>query len=288
MISQMTGAFIRAILVGLLIAAPSLVLPNITADTAQVVALIAIFAAGLTLFEYASNYPSLVEFRDAPPFNRVRFLSLLITVFILTIICRGQTEPSSLTIFAEAVGHVIGNAIDFPYSPVRLVLLSMPAEVSIEHLELVRAAAGIAYLVSLLSLAVFVILLRVWGWPVRSGAFNVWVNLPTFDPTTGGDVVDRLNRDARMNVALGFLLPFIMPAVAKVAASVFSPIALEAPQTLIWTMAAWAFLPSSLFMRGIAMARIASMIEDKRRRHLEADAHKADARRGYEEEFMAA
>ena len=27
------------------------------------------------------------------------------------------------------------------------------------------------------------------------GSFNVWINLPTFDPTTGGDVVERLERD---------------------------------------------------------------------------------------------
>jgi hypothetical protein len=37
------------------------------------------------------------------------------------------------------------------------------------------------------------------------------------------------------------------------------------PQTLIWTMAAWSFLPASLFMRGIAMGRIADMIREKRR-----------------------
>lgn len=38
------------------------------------------------------------------------------------------------------------------------------------------------------------------------------------------------------------------------------------PQTLTWMIAAWAFLPASLFMRGIAMGRIATMIRDKRRR----------------------
>ncbi|WP_327793743.1 hypothetical protein [Harenicola maris] len=252
-----------------MISTPSLLLPSIGPDTAQVVALLALFAAGLTLFEYASNYPSLVEFRDAPPFNRVRFLSLFLTVFLLTILCRGMTEVSSLTIFVQAIGNLIGDAIDFPYSPVRLVLVALPESVSAAHLELVRAAAGIAYLTSLLSLAIFVILLRVWGWPVRSGVFNVWVNLPTFDPTVGGDVVERLNRDARLNICLGFLLPFLMPAVAKAAAMVFNPVALEAHQTLIWTMATWAFLPSSLFMRGIAMGRIASMIEEKRRRTAE-------------------
>jgi len=38
------------------------------------------------------------------------------------------------------------------------------------------------------------------------------------------------------------------------------------PQTLIWTMSAWSFLPASMIMRGVAMMRIAGLIEDKRRR----------------------
>ncbi|WP_239479858.1 hypothetical protein [Actibacterium sp. 188UL27-1] len=256
----------RAGLVALLIATPSLLLPKVSPDTTQVVALIALFAAALIFIEYVSSYPSLIEFRDAPPFNRVRFLCLFFTVFLLSVIMRGQEAPSGLTMLTHAVGTLIGNAIDFPYSPVRLVVLGM-ADVSDPHsVDVIRTAAGISYLTSLLSLAIFALLLRLFGWPSRTGAFNVWINLPTFDPTTGGDVVSRLNRDARVNIALGFLLPFLIPAVAQAAGSLFGPSLADAPQTLVWTMAAWAFLPASLFMRGIAMGRIATMIEDKRKR----------------------
>ena len=174
-------------------------------------------------------------------------------------------EPTSLTIFVEAVGALIGHVMDFPYSPVRLVVLMMPPGTGVEHIALVRSLAGIAYLTSLLTLAVFLIILRLQGWPSRTGSFNVWINLPTFDPTAGGDVVDRLQRDARFNIALGFLLPFLTPPVIKAASTTFASVSLDNPQTLIWTVAAWAFLPASLFMRGIAMGRIASMIESKRR-----------------------
>ena len=90
----------------------------------------ALFGAILTLVEYGSNYPSLVEFRDAPPFNRIRFFSLFITVFLLSVLCLGQFEPTTLTMFVEAVGRLIGHAIDFPYSPVRLVLVSLPESAS--------------------------------------------------------------------------------------------------------------------------------------------------------------
>ncbi|MEL6517855.1 MAG: hypothetical protein AAFR34_04960 [Pseudomonadota bacterium] len=270
MISRLAGAALRAILVVALIAMPSLMLPGVSADAAQIVALVAIFAAALTFFEYVSTYPGLVEFRDAPPFNRIRFGSLFITVFLLTMIARGEHDPTPLSYFFEAVGALIGQVIDFPYSPVRLVVLMLPEDTGMEHLATVRTAAGISYLVSLLTLAVFLIALRFKGWPNRTGKFNVWVNLPTFDPTAGGDVVERLERDARINIALGFLLPFLTPAVIKAASSLFGSVALDNPQTLIWTVAAWAFLPGSLFMRGIAMGRIAGMIEDKRRQNMAA------------------
>ena len=267
MISQITGAFVRALLVMVLIATPSLMLPSVTSDTTQIVALVALFAAALTFFEYASTYPGLVEFRDAPPFNRVRFLSLFVTVLLLSTIVRGQSEPTTLTNFIGALGNKLGGVIDVPYSPVRLVVLMLPEDMSLRHLILVRSTAGLSYLISLSTIIVFVITMRILGWPSRMGSFNVWINLPTFDPTTGGDVVERLERDARFNIALGFLLPFLIPAAVKVAAIAFQPVTLESPQTLIWTMTAWAFLPASLLMRGIAMGRIAGMIAEKRRQN---------------------
>ncbi len=269
-IHRISGALVRAVLIIVLLATPSLLLPGSGTDSTQVVAFMGLFAGALTFFEYASAYPGLIEFRYAPPFNRIRYLSLMLTVLLLTEICVGQTSVTPLTILVRAIGDVIGRAIDVPYSPVRLVLLMLPDNVSGEHLLLVRMAAGMAYLISLVTLSVFVILLRVFGWPSNNGAFNVWVNLPTFDPTVGGDVVARLERDARFNIALGFLLPFLLPAVVKAAANSFQPITLESPQTLIWIISAWAFLPASLFMRGIAMGRIADMIREKRRQNREA------------------
>lgn len=264
-ISRLTGAFVRAMLIVVLVATPALLLSGMNPDSIQIVSLVAIFGGFLTFVEYYSVYPSLVEFRDAPPFNRVRYVSLFLTVFMLSVVFRGQTDPTTLTLFIEATGSLIGQAIDFPYSPVRLVVLMLPEDASAQSLVLVRTTAGISYLVSLIGLAIFVILLRLQGWPSHKKPFNVWVNLPTFDPTAGGDVVERLHRDARFNIALGFLLPFVSPAIIKAGATIFDPITLDSPQTMVWTMAAWAFLPSSLFMRGIAMGRIASMIEEKRK-----------------------
>ncbi|WP_189413273.1 hypothetical protein [Neogemmobacter tilapiae] len=248
-----------------MVATPSVLLPGMGPDGKQMVALISLFAGALTFIEYSATYPGLVEFRDAPPFNRIRFSILFMTVFMLTIIEKSQFDPNALAVLVRAVGELIGRAMDFPYSPVRLATLMMAATSSEEQISAVRTAAGMAYLISLIGLAVFVVLLKIYEWPTRWGAFNVWVNMPTFDPTSGGDVVRRLERDARVNVVLGFVLPFVFPAVVRLGSSGFEPLTLTSPQTLIWVMTLWAFLPASLFMRGIAMGKIAEMIREKRR-----------------------
>ncbi|WP_223274886.1 hypothetical protein [Tateyamaria sp. syn59] len=273
MIARMSGAVVRGLLVALMIAIPGLVVPGVSMEASQATVLIALLAAIMTFIEYNARSPSIVEFRDAAPFNRLRFLALFSTVFLLSMICRGKTDPTLLTNALTSVGTIIGNSIDFPYSPVRLVVLMLPPDSHESIVQSVRTAAGLSYLISLTAMAMFLFLVRVLGWPARNGSFNVWVNLPLFDPTAGGDVLYRLNRDARINIALGFLLPFLIPAVVKMAADLLNPITLENPQTLIWTMSAWAFLPASMIMRGIAMQRIAEMIKDQRKRaYANADA----------------
>lgn len=266
MLSRLPAALVRAVLVVMLIIMPYALLPSSETDNTQIIALVAIFGALFTVVEYSTNSPSLVEFRDAPPFNRVRFSALFATVLCLSVIFRGETAPSYLTEQFQLSGSQIGATIDFPYSPVRLMVLMMPDDTNPTVIQRLRDAAGLSYLVSIFSVIWFVILLRLYRWPRRDGTFNVWVNLPTFDPTAGGDVVKRLQRDGRLNIILGFLLPFLVPAVIKVFSSFGTPINLDNPQTLIWTVSAWAFLPASILMRGVALSRVAQMIEMQRKK----------------------
>ncbi len=266
MFPRLIFALIRAILIALLVVTPSLLLPSTDEDTAQIVVVLAILASILTFAEYFSKYPSIIEFRFAPPMNRLRFLGLGLTVLFLSLIARGHTDPSNLTNTLTLIGDGIGTLIDFPYSPVHQVVLMMPPDADAELIDSVRIAAGISYMVSIVVMFIFITMVRIFGWPLRKGSFNVWLNLPLFDPTGGGDVLFRLKRDAGLNIVLGALLPFLIPAAVNMVSEVITPVSLANPQTLIWTMSAWAFLPASMLMRGIAMERIADLIEQKRAR----------------------
>jgi len=265
-IARITGAVARAILVVMLVATPSLLVTGMSSDSVQIVALVGLLAAALVLFEYTATYPGLLEFRDAPPFNRIRFFAMFATVFLLSFMARGELDPNVASRFLASVSLLIGQILDFPYSPVRLFLLMLPAGDGPVSQADILASAGLAYFISIVSVALFSIILRSKRWPVSNGSFNVWVNLPTFDPTAGGDVIERMQGLARVDVAVGVLVPFLLPAIVTVLTLYFEGLAFENPQTLIWMVSAWAILPASLIMRGIALWRIAKLIGEQRRR----------------------
>ena len=265
MVTRLTGALARAIFIFAIICTPALLLPGTARDVTMTLLLVALVAAIFVTIEYMSKSPSLVEFRDAPPFNRIRVVSIFLSIFVLTLILRGQNDPSTITRLMTLAGGEIGAAMDFPYSPVRLVTLMLPDGTQAAQIDAVRVAAGLSYLASILAIGAFMLFLRMRGWPGRTGTFNVWVNLPTFDPTAGGDVVERLRRDAQVNLILGFLLPFLIPAFIEMATNLVGPLTLSNPHTLIWAMTGWAFLPASMLMRGIALNRVADMISAQRR-----------------------
>ncbi len=256
----------RALLVGLLVMTPSLLLGSLVSGPGEIAVLLALIAAAATFMEYRTNYPSFVEFRDAPPINRIRFVSLMLTVFFTSIVCKHLYAPSNLTAMVSGIGSLIGSGADFPYSPIRMVLLMLPDDVSSVMVHTVRASAGLAYLIAVGTVAVFYLAVRIGGWPIANGAFNVWVNMPLFDPTVGRDVVHRMQRDGRINIIAGVLLPFVIPAVIRLASSVIPPIDLANPHVVVWLISAWAFLPASMVIRGIALFRVSDLIQEKRRR----------------------
>lgn len=238
MISQLIGAFVRAILVALLVAMPSMILPGVGSEARDISMVFALVGAALTMFEYGSSHPGLVEFRFAPPFNRIRFISLFLTVLLMALIFRGAVGGNEMTRVVSEIGGVIGNAMDFPFSPVRILTVLLTNDGAAANTGIVRSAAGISYVVSLLSLAFFLMVIRLMSWPLGSRSFNVWVNLPMFDPASSPDVEARLTRDARVNVIFGFTLPFLIPLVAQVASAYFDFSGVENSQTLIWMVAA--------------------------------------------------
>lgn len=253
-------------------------LPSVATDTAQIVVILGFLVGIMVFVEYNGHCASIIAFRFAPPYNRLKFGFVTLAILFMSVITRGLSDPGSWSILLTGIGRGIGSALDFPYSPVRLVLVLLPGNTDVQTIDLLRSIAGLSYALSFAMVFTFIALVRLRGWPVRRRAFNVWLNLPLFDPTGGGDVVERLNRDASINISLGFLLPFLLPAAVLVISRLFHHFEMLGPQSLIWMICAWSFIPASMIMRGVAANRIAELIIAKRRRaYARAEAEAEDS-----------
>jgi hypothetical protein len=266
MLVRFPGAVLRGMMVAALVAAPCLLLPAATGDLIDVVVFLALVAGVFTSVEYIASAPSILEFRDAPPFNRLRFITLLAIFATLATLQHDGSQVSTLSQLVAALASRASELVDFPGSPVRMAMVMLPPDASAELAADVRIAAGVSSILSVAMLVIFWGCIRFGNWPAREGGFNIWINMPTFDPMAGGDIVPRLRRDAFVNVVLAILLPLLIPPAVQYAAGSGRGFSLSDPHLLIWTMTAWAFLPAMRLMRGMAILRVARMIEAQRAR----------------------
>lgn len=271
MLSQVVGGVARACVVVLVVSTPALMIPGTSSGGDEAVTLLALGLGIFAAVEYAAPAPSLLEFRDAPPFNRFRLFALFVTLFLLSLVASARFgEGSSLALLVSAFGLVGAAVLDVPFGPLRVTLAQLPPGLDPVVATKIEAMTGLAFLVLLTATIVFALLTRLGHWPGRARAFNLWINLPTFDPNGGGDVVSRLRRTAFANMILALAAPFVLPLLAAFVAPHLGPERLGAPQAMVWGIALWMFIPLSLFMRGIAMVRIAAMICQHRERQTAA------------------
>lgn len=264
MITKVIGALARAVLISVAFAIPSLWIPNFSSDSSQLSLAFALFAAAFVFFEYLYDTPSTLEFTTAPPYNRIRYFwfafMVLFTSGLFRTISFGQDPQGPLSAVATIFGHVL----DIPYSPVQLISLMMPTTTSPQVQEAMLMTAGLGYVGSWVVCGIFYLVIRLTNWPKSDTGFNVWKNLPLLDPTSGKDIVFRLVRDARVNISIGIIAPFAIPALIKVVFIYTGTRLFSDPETLVWIMVGWSAVPASLIMRGTAMMRVAGMIAERR------------------------
>jgi len=192
-------------------------------------------------------------------------------IAMLMVLCNHSQEPTHLTMMVDALAQALGDALGGPYSPARLAVSTLSAEVSLAMIEAVRHASGISFFIATALVFVFYVLTRRSPWPAAFGALNVWVNLPLFDPTTGCDAVARLRRDAWLNELFGCLLIFLLPALGGYLPLAAPGMSYDAPLVVISTLAVWAFFPVSNITCGVAISRVSDLIKTERR-HTHAQA----------------
>ena len=264
MIGRLFGAVIRAALIVLVVAAPSFLLPGVSVASQEISLIVAAIAAAFTVFEYASTHPGLIDFRFAPPYNRVRYFAFAAQVLSIVFLCRAvegmdSFSPDMLRLADEAV-----TLLDFPLSPVRVAQEMIAIDEGQDFSVLIKRAAALSFVVTFASLLFFAALLWLFRWPVGRKDFNLWINLPTFEPGYGRDVERRLRRDGVINVLAGLALLYLLPVLLSRASGWFNPTVLANYQPLTWSVTFWAFFSGSLVIRGAAILKVAYLVRRTR------------------------
>lgn len=281
MLSQLFGAVLRAVLVFFVVATPSLTLGHASRADADGIMLLGVIAALFVVFEYSARHPAIIEFRDAPPYNRLRILALFTILFVLSLLSADHGHLAQFhgpegvfvdfAVKVDGFGHSLQQAPSQSANPAQFLphlFGSTPVHITVtEH---VVTMGILALSIALVFLAIFAVVMRLTKWPGRGVALNMWVNLPMFDPTVGSDVTHRLKCDARSNIIWGLGLPLILPAALGMMFAQTGITLTQNGQGLVWVVALWAFLPMCLLMRAMALLRLRHMIKSHQKRVIAA------------------
>lgn len=264
MIARLTGAAIRAILVVLVIISPAFLLPGVSVASQEISLIVAGIAAAFTVFEYASTHPGLIDFRFAPPYNRARFIGFSVQVLCLVFLARAIEGQDSFSPQLIAFADQAIVSLDFPLSPVRIARATIAADADPAFELLISRGAAVSFIVTFVSMLFFAALLWLFHWPVGRRDFNLWINLPTFEPGYGRDVERRLHRDGVINVLSGLAFLYLLPVMLSSAGGWFDPSVLANYQSFVWGLTFWAFGAGSLVIRGAAVLKVAYLVRRTR------------------------
>ncbi|MEM9966843.1 MAG: hypothetical protein AAF755_01945 [Pseudomonadota bacterium] len=255
---RLFGACVRAVLVATLVMTPALIVPGAHMDAAQLAVLFAFLAAAVTFAEYYSDSPSVIAFRDTQLVNRVRFVTLAVMLFgVAHLLNAGiAAQQSSIFLSQSETSASIAAKLLTPAHKLTEILAESHPDLTPQSIV---DAARFAFFVSLLASFSFGFHIYRQQLPCFM-TFNIWINLPLFDPSDPRNQHRRLRRRAVLNIAVGLLLPFFIPFFLITGGNVLGWRGEMSLQTLIWIICGWAFLPASMLIRGTALYHVTVMM----------------------------
>lgn len=238
---------------------PSLMLPDVSNNSAELAILSAAIAAAFVILEYGFKSPSLVEFRFAAPYNRFRFGILVGLLGALTIVFRHPIHITGSSIVVSDAAAMAFQLWDFPGSPIGSFLM-LAGNLDPEGQVLVATAAAVALSVTFFALVVFAFVMLAFSWPLTKDTFNLWINMPTFDQLLGDETQRNLRQSALVSLVVGLTLPYLAPQAALAFMGPLEPVTTGNSLFLIWMISIWCFVPAVSVLRAVALYKVAHLL----------------------------
>jgi len=258
---RLLGAIFRALWVVVVAAIPSLLLPSASQGAVEFALIIGAIIGMFTFFEYGSTTPGFVDFRYAPPYNRFRAFTIAMQVVTITLVCRAVELGLSGSLLIDWAQQAV-QVLDFKYSPVSMAIDNILSDSRFSDTTAVLLVYSIttSFVVGVGMTLVFSLILWIFGWPRDRENFNLWANLPTFQPSDGTSIPKRLRRDAYFNIVLGIALIYALPFIPTYGFDWLTVDIFENNQAMVWAATLWVFIATSLIARASAMLKIARIL----------------------------
>ncbi len=264
MYARISIAAFRALLVaGFVVVKSALVAQTGSVEGDLFVFTVALLVALFVFIEYASDMPSMLEFRYAPPYNRMRFLIAVVIAFALC----SDTYSQNL-FYAEGFNATTGNSFVGIFS-------IWPAPGHYLYTVLDYANQDPVYwlfdnvaLASMLGFAcVLVAGIYIWisPWPLGREGFNLWPNMPSFNPASGRSASDLLAVVALANIILFFVLPYCLTFLISLAQQDLGFDFRYTPVFTFWVLFTWITLPLFCLFKAIALLKLCVLAESLRK-----------------------
>jgi hypothetical protein len=154
---------------------------------------------------------------------------------------------------------------NFNFSPVAMAADSLAPEGPPELQGAIRGAAALAMFAAWAGALLFVVVLWLFRWPTSRTNFNLWANLPTFNPESRRPIELRLARQGYLNILAGIVLPFLVLAVASRAGDLLDEqVVFARSLPLIWAAVIWACGSALLVLRGAALIKVGRLVAKAR------------------------
>lgn len=262
MIYRLTGATVRAVIVAILVMLPSFLLSETSHSSLEFTRILATIAAVIVIYEYGFPTPSVIEFRFAAPYNRVRFMLILGLIlapaYLISNMLNDQAANGLLTATASN-GFAL---MDFSYSPVAIVADTLAGSDLVLR-NVIGQAIALNVIICLSFTLAFCASVFANLWRFGGDNFNMWLNMPTYKSYDTSSLQNRLVNSSFSSLLIACLIPFFGPTIATVVLAWFSHSGSLAPITIIWVIALWTYLPAMYLMRAVALAKIAMNRDQK-------------------------
>ena len=264
MFARFSLALLRAVLVGFFIILTStFVALSGSVEGDLFILAIAVLLGVFIFLEYISDVPAVLEFRYAPPYNRIRFLIL---------VCVALTLSSGTNSVSQIIGlPITGSSPDFVVN----VFSSWPSAGYYLNQAIGQSATtqsfwlfdntSLAFFIGVLCVLAGGIYIWISSWPLGDDGFSLWPNMPSFNPTSGRRASDLLATIALINVTLFFGLPYALSYIIALARQNLGFDFLYNPVFTFWVLMIWLVVPLFALFKAIALLKLCVLAENLRR-----------------------